>query len=523
MGRSFLQFYNYSESLCTRAVRREKRMPVLRTFEEISAPKLILMASMATDDQAEEPHVGVTAPHLIPKTMDEQLKEALDQANNMNATKTKNDANDYSRFDALDDPDEDTHLDDAKGYKEEGNRFFKMRNYYEAIEKYTEVVNVLKTKDEPEEVDVRIASLSNRAACHLKLRNFKDCIKDCDTILKKDKQHTKALFRRAQAHKSKGMNELAYRDILLLLDVDGANKSGLKEKKKLEKDLHSRSRDAIRSRIEKEKRDVVEKARKKKEDARKKKMKADEKLRQEERLKNMATSSSTATISNMAPPAKVVINKDDIVKDTSEESGELMRGYKKTKDGKTTSYFTRELDDKAKALLGDTAPKRLDQSAGRSVERKTSSTSAWNSAGTYEERDRSQFCTNLIKEMMGKSAVVVDTDTYTVNVTGVKKVEGEGSMVSVRGSLRFIWDYSFSVNYKVLLKANNKSIKGSLSYVDFTQNIKEPPVVTKKIIGKGFKEESDKVIGDQGVAALEERMESVLGAFSEACKKELEQ
>ena len=145
------------------------------------------MASI-TDDQAEEPHVGVTAPHLIPKTMDEQLKEALDQANNMNATKTKNDANDYSRFDALDDPDEDTHLDDAKGYKEEGNRFFKMRNYYEAIEKYTEVVNVLKTKDEPEEVDVRIASLSNRAACHLKLRNFKDCIKDCDTILKKDKQ-----------------------------------------------------------------------------------------------------------------------------------------------------------------------------------------------------------------------------------------------------------------------------------------------------------------------------------------------
>jgi len=41
LGRSFLQFYNYSESLCTRAVRREKRMPVLRTFEEISAPKLI--------------------------------------------------------------------------------------------------------------------------------------------------------------------------------------------------------------------------------------------------------------------------------------------------------------------------------------------------------------------------------------------------------------------------------------------------------------------------------------------------
>jgi len=481
------------------------------------------MASLSTNDA---PHVGVTAPDLLPKSTSDQLQEVLDQANSM-----KDDANDYSRFDKLQDPDDVDNLEEAKVLKEEGNRFFKMRNYYEAIGKYTEVVDLLKSsfndetssaKEVNEEVQTRVAALSNRAACHLKLRNFKDCIKDCDTILKKDKEHTKALFRRAQAHKSKGMNEMAYRDILLLLDVDSTNKPAQKEKRKLEKDLHSRSRDAIRSRIEKDKRDAAEKIRKKKEKERKKQMIEDEKRRKEERLANTgATTTTKAT--DMAPPAKVDVNTDDVVKERSKESGELMRGYKKTKDGKTTSYFTRELDEKAKVLLGDTAPKKLDQSSSRPVERKTSNTSAWNSAGTYEERDRSQFCTDLLKEMVGSnSGIVVDDDAYTATVTGVKKVEGEASMIHVRGTLRFLWDYTFSIQYKILLKSNNKSLKGSLSYVDFTQNVKEPPSITNKVIGNGFKDGDDQTTSNTALAALREKIDGALVAFGVECKKELE-
>ena len=488
----------------------------------------------------EPPHVGVTAPHLLPpktESVQEQLNSLLKTANK----DSKEDANDYSRFDKLDDPDDESDLDQAKLAKEEGNRFFKMRNYYEAIQKYTDTVNLLKTKkgetksppthptQVDEEVQVRVAALSNRAACHLKLRNFKDCIQDCDTILKRDKQHTKALFRRSQAHKSKGMNEMAYRDVLLLLDVDGLNKPALKEKKKLEKELHSRSRDAIRSRIDKDKSEAAEKIRKTKETARKKVMKEEEKKRTEARLATM-TATTTTTAANMAPPAKVIINTDDIIKDSSEESGELMRGYKKTKEGRTTSYFTRELDDKAKALLGDTAPKRLDgQDAARPVERKTSSTSsAWNSAGTYEERDRTQFCTDLLTRTIGasvgsKGTVVLDEEEYTVEVTGVKKVEGEGSMVSVRGSLRFLWDYSFVVHYKILLKTNSKSIKGSLSYQDFTQDIKETPDITHKCVGKGFKDDRDILLGGQALALLQTKMTGALETFGVACKDELRQ
>jgi len=42
----------------------------------------------------------------------------------------------------------------------------------------------------------------------------------------------------------------------------------------------------------------------------------------------------------------------------------MFRGYKKTSDGRTTSYFTREQSEHEKALIGNIAPQRLEASAG---------------------------------------------------------------------------------------------------------------------------------------------------------------
>ena len=460
------------------------------------------------------------------------------------------DANDYSRFESLDDPDEESYFDRAKLEKEEGNRLFKAADFEGAISRYTEVCTLLKkNKDEEnkneEERTIRTAALSNRAACHLKLRNFKRAIEDCDTILKHDSKHTKALFRRSQGHKSKGMNEMAYRDILLLLDVEPENKPGLKEKRKLEKDLHSRSRDAIRSRIEKDKKEAKEKIRKKEEEKKKKKSKEEAKLRKTEEAAaggaaggaaagggSSSSSSSSSSGSSKtsasssgggAPPAKVNINRDDIVKDESSESNELMRGYKKTKDGKTTSYFTRELDEHAKALMGDIAPKKLTGSgeATRPVERKTSAASAWNSAGTFEERDRSKFCADMLKEKIGNGMVVVESEEYKVEVTGIKNVEGEGSIILRRGKMNFIWDYAFDVTYKISLISNDKICKGTLSFTDFSHDPNDLPSVRKKIIGSGFKNVEDVAVGKSATSALRQRLDEVLNAFRDECKEEL--
>ena len=83
-----------------------------------------------------------------------------------------------------------------------------------------------------------------------------------------------------------------------------------------------------------------------------------------------------------------------------------MRGYKKTADGRTTSYFSRELSEDEKNRIGDIAPKRLDESGSTTSVRLSASSattaSAWNQAGTWEERDTTDWCKSQLKMRLHK-------------------------------------------------------------------------------------------------------------------------
>ena len=41
-----------------------------------------------------------------------------------------------------------------------------------------------------------------------------------------------------------------------------------------------------------------------------------------------------------------------------------MRGYKVDSQGRKTTFFNNELDDKTKALIGDIAPKKVEKAVG---------------------------------------------------------------------------------------------------------------------------------------------------------------
>eukprot|EP01036_Dinobryon_divergens_P027484 gene27484-36263_t len=64
------------------------------------------------------------------------------------------------------------------------------------------------------------------------------------------------------------------------------------------------------------------------------------------------------------------------------------RGYKKTSDGRTTTFFNREIDETAKKLIGDIAPKPIQVG------------SAWNKAGTYEETILTPWASAYLKEQL---------------------------------------------------------------------------------------------------------------------------
>ncbi|CAK7355462.1 unnamed protein product [Dovyalis caffra] len=75
---------------------------------------------------------------------------------------------------------------------ETAHQMYRDGNYEEALGFYTEALSMAKTKPQ------KIALHSNRAACYLKLHDFKKAAEECSSVLELDHKHTGALMLRAQ-------------------------------------------------------------------------------------------------------------------------------------------------------------------------------------------------------------------------------------------------------------------------------------------------------------------------------------
>ena len=98
--------------------------------------------------------------------------------------------------------------------------------------------------------------------------------------------------------------------------------------------------------------------------------------------------------------------KDDDEEEEEEEEENKIRGYKLTTDGRKTTFFNNELDEKTKALIGNIAPQKIEipnEGPGSGVGgilgggvggagAGSGSGSAWNSAGTFESVDHCKYC-----------------------------------------------------------------------------------------------------------------------------------
>ena len=367
----------------------------------------------------------------------------------------RSDANDYSRFDSIVDPDTVSISDDAKEKKDKGNAFFKAKNYPGALKRYSRALDLLKTiavkEETAEDKALRTTVLSNRAMCYSKMGKFADAKKDCEAALKLYPAHTKAAFRLAQAHDSLGNSSDAYRTVYRLLKRDPSNKAARALGVKLQGQIHARSRQTIAAEVEaslvKEKKDA-------------------EKAEMEAKKKAAAAAAGTTTpAKKSATPAKRAStpasasasgaeSSDD---EGTDEEGDLggVRGYKTLADGRTTSYFHRELDATAKALLAkspeaQTGPRRVHAAAGAPappVPRAVSAgASDWNRAGTtWEDKNVWPWAQKRIEALLvGVSA------TCSGGVATVLKLEstkGSATVSLIRGTKRFIFDLSFAAHF----------------------------------------------------------------------------
>jgi DnaJ family protein C protein 7 len=111
----------------------------------------------------------------------------------------------------------------AEEFKQQGNEFFKKKEYLKAIESYTKAINL--NPIEP-------SYYGNRAACYLGLNKFHKCIADCDETLNIDANFSKALRRKGRSQYCLGnLNEAkeTFNRAIELEPNDAALKDELRE------------------------------------------------------------------------------------------------------------------------------------------------------------------------------------------------------------------------------------------------------------------------------------------------------
>jgi len=187
---------------------------------------------------------------------------------------------------------------------------------------------------------------------------------------------------------------------------------------------------------------------------------------------------------------------DDDDDDDDDDDGELLKGYKVLADGRKTSYFTTTPDEKAAELLKAQAPPRKldivvdanttnttteggDFEEGQPI-KKSASGSAWNAAGTtFEERPQTKWVDEHLKKHL--AAAQVDGG---MQVTNVKKLNGEASILISRGKARYVFDYSAVLEWQYASPDGKKVYKGTLHLPElsstvtthkYEQTLKNPP------------------------------------------------
>ncbi len=213
-------------------------------------------------------------------------------------------------------------------------------------------------------------------------------------------------------------------------------------------------------------------------------------------------STTTSTASQPATNSTKTVSKNEEDEEDPEIKKLNLRGYKKTADGRTTTFFNNELDEETKKLIGNIAPKKLENTDGKEVITTNvavnQGVSAWNAAGTYEEKILTPWVKEYLNQTFAADSVIIDLGAADVNklgissttgavlrVTGIEEVTGDAQVTMLRGKKKHVCDFCFNVMWEIS-SASNK-IKGSAGVRDVTAD-REYEIPSETIIVSHFNE-----------------------------------
>lgn len=389
---------------------------------------------------------------------------------------------------------------------------------------------------DPQVKSLLVSLQSNLSMMYFKLNKYKQSAVVASSVLKIEANNVKALYRRAVANRKLGEYTKARDDLRNALKHDSTSaavrkelasikqliakqktterqsmqkafsKGGLlyddkEEEKRLKKEAEieaKRKADELKVQRKKDWEDECvrrmargesacsfedyEKELKKQEDERKKQEKVErERLRQAEiERRRMAAKS----------------NNGDSDDSDEEIDSQLFRGYKKTSDGRITSYFTREQSQEEKLLAAErNAPKRLDSTPVDSVENMnglSSLNSAWNVGGTtWEEKNCTGWCSNRLKQRLEETKV--ESALVCGFVKDTTEMTGDASVALVSGKKRYIFDFHCTIKYEICDDTEEIIASGCMKLPDICSTHHEELEVLVEGWTKRPKEKTDAV------------------------------
>ena len=187
------------------------------------------------------------------------------------------------------------------------------------------------------------------------------------------------------------------------------------------------------------------------------------------------TSTKSTTTSISSDTEKMQIDDDGFSK------SEVFKGYKIV-NGKKTSYFHNELSKEAAELIGDIAPKKLEVTTTAATSSSAAvlaapGASAWNQAGTWEERDVTSWAQDSLQNKLLAATYTLPeyspAPSATVRVTKATAT-GHASVAVARGKKRYIYEWLVKLDWE--FQHGDKIAKGHMAFpdVDGTCMVGEP-------------------------------------------------
>ncbi|KAJ0403887.1 hypothetical protein ATCC90586_002603 [Pythium insidiosum] len=214
--------------------------------------------------------------------------------------------------------------------------------------------------------------------------------------------------------------------------------------------------------------------------------------------KPASSSASTATSTKKSTSTS---SKEVVLDDPDLPAASDMRGYKNG-----LPYFHRELSEHEQSLIGDIAPKKVEV-APEVVQPVAHEGSAWNAAGTFEERNFSKWAEQKWSEVFTSKTFV--NGPHEATFKAPEKINGDASICVVRGKKRFLFDYTFKLPFEV--KIGSSKYKGSYEMHDISSD--GDYEITCSFSKKPQNSAEAKELHNFGTGALKKEVVRLIGEF----------